>query len=127
MSIASRERHATRTTGRAASASDYRADDRESGEFTTDPKAVMPTLPEDRYTAMRGANPEYAALESLWRERDLSYAKSDRVVTDYQAECIRQFRIKEVNDLPVPQRAKAAMKVLAWYPPQHGQGTGADA
>lgn len=70
--------------------------------------------------------PTLQALIALWAERDSLYAQRPKALTHSAIESIRQFRLKEVNELPAPMRAKAAMRVLAWYPPQHGQGTGDD-
>lgn len=66
-------------------------------------------------------------LYALWIERDVAYAKATKSLTGDQVETVRQFRMKEVNDLPPALRAKAWAKAKTWYPPQHGQGTGADA
>lgn len=74
-----------------------------------------------------GSNPQpgvfnFAALKAAWRERDVLYASGTKYLTDKQIEAVRQFRLQEVEDLPVPERGRAAMAVLAWYPPEHGQG-----
>jgi hypothetical protein len=99
----------------------YTADDREPGDYPTDPNASFAVTPGGRFMALRDGIPSLEALTSLWAERDLLYATSPKYLQDDVIEAIRRFRMDEVNDLPVGQRGKAAMIVLAWYPPEHGQ------
>lgn len=61
-------------------------------------------------------------LLALWRDRDVLYAESTKGLRDDQIDSIREYRKKEVNDLPPEQRAKAWGIAASWYPPQHGQG-----
>ncbi len=72
---------------------------------------------------------DLAALEALWRERDLLYAKRPTGLKDSQIETIIEYRKREANELPVkisgklnPQRIRAWALANCWYPPEHGQG-----
>lgn len=102
----------------------YTADDRESGEFPTDPTASAPFNAHDRYDAVKGATPTLAALVIMWAERDQKYAVSPKYITDEQIEAARLFRRREANDLPEGERERGFAIVDAWYPPDHGQDSG---
>ena len=65
-------------------------------------------------------------LVAFWRDRDVLYAKGSKALRPDQIQTIRDFRKKEVFDLPAHERAKAWTIANGWYPPQHGQGTGDD-
>ena len=64
-------------------------------------------------------------LRTLWRDRDMQYAKNDIILRPEQIEVIRSFRLEEVRDLPPEDQAasRIASEVLTWYPPVHGQGS----
>lgn len=100
---------------------EYTADDRPKSRI--DPSAQPGVTPDERFADVRGATPQLGALLILWADRDVAYAQRDKALGREQIEAARSFRLREVNDLPVEQRARAAMRVLAWYPPEHGQGS----
>lgn len=102
--------------------SEYQADDREPGDFPTNPTWSTAVDQPGRYNEMVGGRMTTAALAAAWRERDAQYAIAPKYLTDQQIEVIRSFRMSEVNDLPMEDRAKAGMAVLSWYPPEHAQG-----
>lgn len=84
---------------------EYRADDR------VDEDDDWPGQPAD-----------FNALAAMWAERDARYATLDRPLREDQIESIRAGRKREVNDLPVKDRARAFARAATWYPPEHGQG-----
>jgi hypothetical protein len=66
-------------------------------------------------------------LVAIWRDRDVMYAQRTRALLPDQVEAIREYRKKEVCELCPTERARAWAIAHTWFPPQHGQGTGADA
>lgn len=103
--------------------------------MTTQPK-TEPSMPEtsappaddreDGEGSPRGTVANWATLKSIWRDRDVLYAQSIKALTSEQIDCIRDGRLREVKDLPPEEQGRAGMAALAWYPPEHGQGTGDD-
>jgi hypothetical protein len=99
----------------------YTADDREPGEFPTDPQASPGAFEDQRFANVVGATPSLAALQSMWAERDANYATRAKYLTDDQIEAARLFRMREAHALNGTERAKGEAEVEAWYPPEHGQ------
>lgn len=88
----------------------YRADDRLNEDEGDDP----------------GTPTTYMALAVIWAERDSRYAANKTALSAEQVQPVRDYRLKEANELPYAERARAAMMAKRWYPPEHGQGTGND-
>lgn len=63
------------------------------------------------------------ALAIMWADRDARYATLKTALTAEQITVIRNGRIAEANMLPPGERGRAGMAALAWYPPEHGQGS----
>ncbi len=103
----------------------YKADDRDDRE-PIDPMAVIGGTLAERHLDIIGGHPDLAALFILWANRDVEYAKRSTRLPEASIEAIREWRKREAGELKPALRAKAWARAATWYPPEHGQGTGAD-
>lgn len=103
--------------------SEYTADDREPGEFPTDPTfEVRDQSRPWRAAAVMGGMPSPDALRTLWKERDAQYATSPKYLTDKQIEDVRAFRLIEAKAAyEAGTDVALIIEVQNWYPPEHGQ------
>lgn len=69
-----------------------------------------------------GLPADLKALQALWRDRDMEYAKRNRALTYEQIEVIREGRRREAKFLPRQYVGRACQIANSWYPPEHGQG-----
>ena len=58
-----------------------------------------------------------AELRALWESRDSRYALWRYSMSEETAASIRDYRRREIDDLPPLDRGKASLAIALWSPP----------